>query len=56
MLAYEVGVPIDIISQALGHSMGNRTTLIYVKPDQAKVDEANRKVIDYFKSTLSSLP
>lgn len=55
-LAYEVGVPIDIISQALGHSMGNRTTLIYVKPDQAKVDEANRKVIDYFKSTLSSLP
>ena len=45
-LAYEAGVPIDIISQALGHSMGNRTTLIYVKPNREKVDEANRKVID----------
>ena len=45
-LAYEAGIPIDTISQALGHSMGNRTTLIYVKPDQAKVDKANRKVID----------
>ena len=46
--AYEIGISIDTISQALGHSMGNRTTLIYVKPDQSKVDEANRKVIDYF--------
>ena len=53
-LAYEIGIPIDIISQALGHSMGNRTTLIYVKQDMAKVDNANRKVIDYFFSTLSS--
>ncbi len=47
-LAYEIGIPIDIISQALGHSMGNKTTLIYIKPDQSKVDAANRKVIDYF--------
>lgn len=46
--AHEIGIPIDVISQAMGHSMGNRTTLIYVKPDQTKVDEANRKVIDYF--------
>jgi len=45
--AYEIGIPIDIISQALGHSMGNRTTLIYIKPDQSKVDSANRKVIDW---------
>ena len=45
--AYEAGVPLDVISQALGHSSGNRTTLIYVKFDQEKVDEANRKVIDY---------
>lgn len=48
-LAYEAGVPLDIISQALGHSFGNRTTLIYVKFDQNKIDEANRKVLDYFK-------
>ena len=51
-LAYEAGVPVDVISQALGHSMGNKTTLIYIKPDQLKVDEANRKVIDYFLGKL----
>ena len=45
--AYEAGVPLDVISQALGHSSGNRTTLIYVKYDQNKVDEANRTVIDF---------
>lgn len=48
--AYEIGIPIDVISQALGHSTGNRTTLIYVKYDREKVDEANRKVIDYLLS------
>lgn len=51
-IAYEIGIPIDVISQALGHSMGNKTTLIYIKSDQTKVDEANRKVIDYFFSGL----
>lgn len=51
--ANEIGVPIDVISQALGHSMGNRTTLIYIKPDQSKVDEANRRVIDYALSGSS---
>ena len=45
--AYEAGIPLDTISQALGHSAGNRTTLIYVKFDQEKVDEANRRVIDF---------
>lgn len=46
-LAYDIGIPIDVVSQALGHSDGNRTTLIYVKRDQKKVDDANRQVIDY---------
>ena len=45
--AHEAGVSLDIISQALGHSSGNRTTLIYVKFDQEKVDKANRRVIDF---------
>ena len=45
--AYEAGVPLDVISQALGHSSGNRTTLIYVKFNQQAVDDANRKVIDF---------
>lgn len=48
--AYEIGISIDIISQALGHSMNNRTTMIYIRYDQSKVDEANRKVIDYVLS------
>ena len=45
--AYEAGVPLDVISQALGHSAGNRTTLIYVKFNQQAVDAANRTVIDF---------
>lgn len=45
--AYEIGISLDVISQALGHSSGNRTTLIYVKYDQSLVDDANRKVINY---------
>lgn len=45
--AYEAGVPLDTISQALGHSAGNRTTLIYVKFNQQAVDDANRRVIDF---------
>lgn len=46
-IAKGIGIPLDIISQALGHSFGNKTTLIYVEYDQKLVDEANRKVIDY---------
>lgn len=47
-LAYEIGIPGDVISQALGHaSFGNRTTMVYIKTSQDKVDKANRKVIDY---------
>ena len=45
--AYEIEIPLDIISQAMGHSLPNRTTLIYVRQDRTKVDAANRKVIDY---------
>ncbi|MBD5302371.1 MAG: site-specific integrase [Bacteroides sp.] len=37
----------DIISQALGHSMGSDITEIYIRRDERKVDEANRKVIDW---------
>lgn len=51
-LASDLDIPIDTISQALGHPVGNRTTLIYIKFDQKKIDEANRKVIDYFFSGL----
>ena len=49
-LAHELDISSDVISMALGHSPTNRTTFIYIKPDQKKVDAANRKVIDYFLS------
>ena len=49
-LAYGLGVPKDIISQALGHSNGVSVTDIYIEYDRDKVDEANRKVIDYINT------
>lgn len=46
-IAYNIGVSKDVISQALGHSNGVAVTDIYIEYDLEKVDEANRKVIDY---------
>lgn len=47
-IAYEIGISVDIIGQALGHSNDNHsTTMIYIQTDRSKVDKANRKVIDY---------
>lgn len=46
-IAYELEIPNETIAAALGHSFGNRTTAIYINNDLRKVDEANRKVIDY---------
>ena len=46
----ELDVPDPTISLGMGHRIaGHRTTAIYIKRDQRKVDEANRKVIDYIK-------
>lgn len=47
-IAYnDCGVSKDVISQALGHSLGSTVTEIYLNKDQRLVDEANRKVLDY---------
>ena len=46
-IAAELDISSDVIAQALGHSNMNRTTMIYIKPNHAKVDIANRQVIDY---------
>nr|DAF54411.1 MAG TPA: Integrase [Siphoviridae sp. ctKwY15] len=46
-IAYEIGIPMDIIADCLGHKSGHHITQIYVRKDQQKIDEANRKVIDY---------
>lgn len=46
-IAYnDCNIPVDVISQALGHSMGNRVTMVYINSDSKKVDEANRKIIE----------
>ena len=46
-IAAELDIPKETISEALGHSIGSEVTSIYIKFDRKKVDEANRKVIDY---------
>ncbi|MFR9506776.1 MAG: site-specific integrase [Rikenellaceae bacterium] len=45
-IAAELDIPKETIAAALGHG-GNTVTDIYINFDQHKVDEANRKVIDY---------
>lgn len=47
-VAAELDVPKEVIAHALGHSWANSTTTdIYIRCDMKKVDEANRKVIDF---------
>lgn len=45
-LAGELDIPKETIAQALGHAT-NSVTDIYIKFNRNKIDEANRKVIDY---------
>lgn len=45
-IAAELDIPDDTIALALGHSARNATTDIYIKRNMAKVDKANRMVID----------
>ena len=44
-IAMQLDTPIEVISQALGHTYGQAVTLGYIVPDRRKVDEANRKVL-----------
>ncbi|MDO5525669.1 MAG: site-specific integrase [Prevotella sp.] len=46
-IASELDIPDATISSALGHGHGNPTTAIYIDFNARKIDEANRKVIDY---------
>lgn len=45
-IAASLDVPRDTIAHALGHG-GNTVTDIYIDFDQGKVDEANRRVLDW---------
>lgn len=46
-LAAELDIPDATISLALGHAGENRVTDIYIRRNQKKVDEANRRVLDW---------
>lgn len=51
--AYNIlDVPMDTISQGLGHKSGLRVTNLYVKRDNDRVDRANRALIDRLKKDL----
>ena len=46
-IAAELDIPKEVIGKALGHSeWDNTTTDLYIKFNNRKIDEANRKVID----------
>lgn len=49
-VAAGLDIPKETISAALGHEIGSRVTSIYIDFDQRKVDDANRKVIDYINN------
>lgn len=46
-IAASLDIPKETIAAGLGHDMGNSTTAIYIDFDSRKVDEANRKVMDW---------
>lgn len=47
-VAAKLDIPKETIAHALGHNWVNSTTTdIYIRFDEKKVDEANRRVIDY---------
>ena len=49
-LASAIDIPIDIIARSLGHSWIDKTvTSVYIDFDPRKLDDANRKVLDYLQ-------
>lgn len=46
-LAAEIDIPDATISRGLGHMPENKTTEIYIRRNRKKVDNANRKLIDW---------
>lgn len=49
-IAHKIGISKDVISLALGHEFGCKTTGIYIDYDLEQIDKANRRVIDYINS------
>lgn len=52
-IAAGLDIPKETISEALGHEIGSSVTSIYIDFNRQKVDDANRKVIDYINSVGS---
>ena len=50
-IAAELDIPKETIAAALGHAQ-RTTTDIYIRFDRRKVDEANRRVIDWVNGYL----
>lgn len=46
-IAAELDIPKETIAAGLGHDMGNTTTAIYINYNLKKVDDANRKIINF---------
>jgi integrase len=53
-IAAELEIPMETISHALGHQIGSPVTSIYIAVNQKKVDDANRRVIDYINGDINS--
>lgn len=46
-IAYQLEISTDIIADCLGHKSAHRITEIYIAKDQNRIDNANRRVIDF---------
>lgn len=52
-ISKQLDIPKETIGKALGHSEWDSTTTDrYIQFDNKKIDEANRKVIDYLNEDL----
>ena len=52
-IAAELDIPKETIGKALGHSeWDNTTTDLYISFDRRKIDEANRKILNYLNSDV----
>jgi integrase len=46
-IAAALQLPINVVSEGMGHKIGSPTTAIYIHYMRQQVDEATRKIIDY---------
>ncbi len=53
-ISQDLDMPIEVTTAGMGHSYGSKTTAIYIKPNRKKVDDANRRIIDYVNEDLST--